>query len=357
MPHIRISAMIHLPMIVCFLFLAALPARAAGGSTVTVESGGIRITITQPWSLSTSAESDGRDDLLTLTLYDEDEGVISGGGQVSAYSLQDDPLPNQEDVRRMDTEELSFLVDYFTKNYVKDSPEDGAGLPAVEEINGFAAIVVRTKRNTGDASLHDFSFNYYFPSASKYVYLSLGMTGDDAAGGLLERIAASFAPRTSSPADMTTVRSDGMGVSCPRSWSASAGGSINDPTWAILEKEDGNQRTIASVTVFSPVAAGTLPMGMEERLRAAHSILGTGADTKSITPLGTKQTTVGDFPATLTRMRVVVELESVKPAIVELRDIAVDDRIVTIATRYTDTLSEKDNEELEAVHASFTWAP
>ena len=355
MSHKRISATICLPLTVCFLFLAALAAHAAGGSTFTVDSGGIRISITQPWSLSTGDLIGRPDHVLSLTLYDEEAGVIAGSGGVSVFPYQDDPFPDQEELRRMDTEALSTLVNYYSEYYLKNPPEGEAELPALEEINGVTGVVVRKKKDTGDASAKDFSIGYYFPFKNKFVYLSAGVTGDDAAGDALERISASFVPDTSSPADMTTVHSNGMSLSCPRSWSVAVGGIISDPTWATITKEDENEDTIAKVTVFPPVAAGNAPAGMEERLRATHSILGTNSPTKSIAPLGVQQTTVGKFPATLTRVQVVVDGE--KPMLVELRDIAVGDTIVTIATRYTGTLSEKDTEELKAVYASFTWKP
>ena len=96
-------------------------------------------------------------------------------------------------------------------------------------------------------------------------------------------------------------------------------------------------------------------------VRDEHNILGTNLPTKRITPLGVQQTTVGKFPASLTRVRVVVEDENDKPILVELRDIPLGDTTVTIATRHADTLSEKDRKELgkelEALYASFTWTP
>ncbi|MDR1490303.1 MAG: hypothetical protein LBS65_07460, partial [Desulfovibrio sp.] len=341
----------------CFLLLAALSAHAAEGSTFTVESGGIRISITQPWSLSTRALIGQLDYVLSLKLYDDEEGVIAGGGVVSVFPYQDDPYPDREELRRMDTEALTTLVAYYHEYYLKFPPEDEADPPVVEEINGVTGVVVRKKKDTEGASAKDFSARYYFSFKNKFVYLGADVIGDDAAGELFKRIFASFVPQTSSPADMTTVHSDGMGLSCPRSWPVAVGGSISDPTWAMLAKEDENEDTIAKVTVFQPVAAGNVPTGMEERLRAAYSILETNSPTKSITPLGVQQTTAGDFPATLTRVRVAVESESKKTMLVELRDIAVGDTIVTMVTTYANKPSKETEKELEAVYASFTWAP
>jgi len=357
-PHKRIVTLIRLPLTLCFLFLMALPAHAAEGATFTVDSGGIGISITQPWSLSTSAVRD-EPDRLSFTLYDEEEGVIAGGGGVSVYPLQDSAVPGQEELRKLDARALLPLVGYFRKHYLKTHPEHEIVFPAVEEINGFAAIVIHKDENAPAPKI--FSTSYYFSFSNKLVYLSGDVNGDDATGELFKRICASLVPQTSSPADMTTVRSNGMGLSSPRSWSVTVGGIISDPTWAIIRKEDENEATIAEVTVFPPVASGNVPTGMEERLRAEHNILGTNLPTKRITPLGVQQTTVGKFPASLTRVRVVVEDENDKPILVELRDIPLGDTTVTIATRHADTLSEKDREELgkelEALYASFTWTP
>ena len=352
MPHKRISTMICLSLILCFLFLAALSACAAESSTFTVDSGGIRISITQPWSLSTRGLVDQPDHVLSLDLYDEKEGEIAGGGMVRVFPYQDDPFPDQEELRRMDTEALSTLVAYYHKYYLKFPPNEEADPPVVEEINGVTGVAVRQEKETEDTSSKHFSIGYYFPFKNKFVYLGADVTGDNTAGDALERISAFFVPHTSFPADMTAVHSGGMTLACPRSWSAAVGGIISDPTWATLTKEDEDEDTIAKVTVFPPVAAGALPTSMEKRLRAAHSILGTNAKTKNITLLGEQQATVGKFPAALTRAQVAVDGE--KPMFVELRDIAVGDTTITMATRYTDELDKETEEELAGIYASFT---
>jgi hypothetical protein len=337
-----------------------LSAHAAEGSTFTVESGGIRISITQPWSLSTRGLIDQPDHVLSLTLYDDEEGVIAGDSVVSVFPYQDDPYPDQEDLRQMDTEALTTLVAYYHENYLKlplEDEEDELDPPVVEEINGVTGVVVRKKKDTEDASAKDFSVRYYFSFKNKFVYLGANVIGDDAAGELFKHIFASFVPQTSSPADMTTVHSGGMGLSCPRSWPVAVGGIISDPTWAVLTKEDENEDTIVKITVFPPVVASNVPTGMEERLRTAYSILETNSPTKSITPLGVQQTTAGDFPATMTRVQVAVESESEKTMLVELRDITVGDTIVTMVTTYANKPSKETEKELEAVYASFNWAP
>lgn len=343
--------------------MAGLPAHAA---TFNADIGGMRITITKPWYLLYGMNPNNPELLFfTLMEYSEGGGDIKGEGAVLEFPVaKGSALPSPEQLKAMNAAKLQELVGDFDQKYGEFS-EMGKAVELVEA-NDFTAVVRKQKQDpTAEIPETEYSFRYYFPLGDRLVILDAYVYGEAGDAATLEAICASFTPpakAASGQASANVVTGDGMSLTSPGSWSLVMSGiTSTDQVWAELEKNAGMEGEIrvARLSVLAPVAAASLPpaQDLESRLRGAEKGepltflgMGTRAELENAKIARTESVKIHGLPATLTV--ITGKLEGAEIAL-EVRDIAVGDKVVSLVTGYPLPLPDDVRKELEAIYASF----
>ena len=275
------------------------------------------------------------------------DGDMTGEGALLCISLSAPVSP--ESLKNMDNTALLTLARSLDKELGFEEPlaevrlEEMSGSPALFSVNrpqgeqdGITSVRLFVVR--GD---HAFAF-------------WASVSGGKAQADALEAIGRSFRLAPGADAGWKTARDGSLGIAAPEGWGLTVNGAHSGTVWAVMEKTTGEegQTTLANVALLvhaDTVAVGTKPLarlndGSDEPL--IFLALGSrGVLTDAKVSVG--KTRLAGQEAQLTT---ITGSFQGRPATVELRDVTMDGKVLTLVSGWFTPLDAQSAKELEQIY-------